>query len=54
VPQQRMQQVLEKALQMRVVEAQILDAALAGMPLAEARKRFGYHTLQRAPDALDA
>jgi regulator of RNase E activity RraA len=54
VPQQRMQQVLEKALQMRVVEAQILDAALAGVPLAEARKRFGYHTLQRAPDALDA
>lgn len=52
VPQQRMQQVLEKALQMRAVEQQILQAALAGMPLAESRKKYGYHTLQRAPDAL--
>ena len=23
-------------------------AALAGMPLTEARRKFGYHTLQRA------
>jgi hypothetical protein len=22
------------------------------MPLAEARKKFGYHTLQRSPDRL--
>ena len=25
-----------------------LAAALAGMPLTEARRKFGYHTLQRA------
>ena len=49
VPQRRMQEVLTKALETRVLEAQILEAALAGMPLAEARKKYGYHTLQRAP-----
>lgn len=54
VPHQRTQQVLEKALQTRAVEQQILEAALAGMPLAEARKKFKYHTLQRAPDTLNA
>ncbi|KQP49131.1 diguanylate cyclase [Pseudorhodoferax sp. Leaf274] len=54
VPRQRMQQVLEKALQMRDVEHQILQAALAGLPLAESRKQYGYHTLQRAPDSLGA
>ena len=52
VPQQRMQQVLTKALETRVVEAQILDAALVGMPLAEARRKFGYHTLQRSATTL--
>jgi len=49
VPRLRMQEVLTKALETRVLEARILDAALAGMPLAEARKKYGYHTLQRAP-----
>ena len=49
VPQRRMQEVLTKALETRVLEAQILEAALVGMPLAEARKKYGYHTLQRAP-----
>jgi hypothetical protein len=34
------------------VELQILEAALAGMPLSEARKKHGYHTLQRATAAL--
>jgi regulator of RNase E activity RraA len=48
VPRQRMQEVLTKALATREVEAQILEAALAGMPLTEARKKFKYHTLQRA------
>ncbi|KRC04559.1 diguanylate cyclase [Hydrogenophaga sp. Root209] len=52
VPHQRMRQVLTKALETRAVEAQILDAALDGMALAEARKKFGYHTLQRSPTAL--
>jgi regulator of RNase E activity RraA len=52
VPHQRMQDVLMKALETRAVEVQILEAALAGMPLLEARKKHGYHTLQRAPMAL--
>lgn len=48
VPKLRMQEVLTKALETREVEEQILAAALAGMPLTEARKKFKYHTLQRA------
>lgn len=49
VPQKRIQDVLTKALQTRKIEEQILSAALKGMPLSEARKQYGYHTLQRAP-----
>ncbi len=48
VPQQRLQEVLTRALATREVEAQILQAALDGLPLTEARKKFRYHTLQRA------
>lgn len=48
VPRLRMQEVLTKALTTRAREEQILAAALAGMPLTEARKKFGYHTLQRS------
>lgn len=48
VPQQRMREVLTKALDTRAVEEQILQAALGGLPLTEARKKFKYHTLQRA------
>lgn len=48
VPKQRMQEVLTKALETRAVEDQILQAALQGLPLTEARKKFKYHTLQRA------
>ncbi|HEY8359860.1 MAG TPA: RraA family protein [Ramlibacter sp.] len=48
VPKQRMQEVLVKALETRAVEDQILQAALGGLPLTEARKKFKYHTLQRA------
>lgn len=48
VPAQRMQDVLVKALETRHVEDQILQAALAGLPLTEAREKFKYHTLQRA------
>ena len=51
VPRAHMQDVLAKALETRVIEAQILAAALDGMPLAEARKQFKYHTLQRAADS---
>lgn len=51
VPQQRMQEVLTKALATRDVEEQILQAALAGLPLTEARKKFSYHTLQRAAES---
>lgn len=48
VPRPRLQEVLTKALETRAVEEQILQAALAGLPLTEARKKFRYHTLQRA------
>jgi regulator of RNase E activity RraA len=48
VPRQRMEEVLKRALATREVEERILAAALAGMPLTEARKQFGYHTLQRS------
>ncbi|MFS2034249.1 RraA family protein [Polaromonas sp. CT11-55] len=51
VPRARLQDVLAKALETRVIEEQILAAALAGTPLAEARKQFKYHTLQRAADS---
>lgn len=54
VPHLRLQEVLTKALETRVIEAQILGAALAGMPLAEARKQYGYHTLQRSPAMLSS
>jgi regulator of RNase E activity RraA len=48
VPSQRMREVLTQALKTRVVEEQILEAALNGLPLTEARKKFKYHTLQRS------
>lgn len=48
VPRQRMQEVLTKALQTRAIEELILQAALDGLPLDEARKKFKYHTLQRS------
>jgi len=52
VPRARMEEVLAKAMETRALESRILDAALGGMPLTEARKQFGYHTLQRSPDKL--
>lgn len=55
VPRPRLREVLTKALETRDVEEQILQAALAGLPLTEARKKFRYHTLQRAAKSpLDA
>lgn len=49
VPRQRAAQVFERAYVMQAVEARIVAAVLGGMPLAEARREFGYHTLQRQP-----
>jgi len=48
VPRLRMKEVLTKALTTREVEEKILQAALEGMPLNDARKKFKYHTLQRS------
>lgn len=48
VPAARAAEVFERALRTRAVEEQILSAAMAGTPLREARREFGYHTLQRA------
>lgn len=48
VPQARAQEVFERALRTRDVEARILNAALGGVSLRDARRQFGYHTLQRA------
>jgi hypothetical protein len=48
VPRLRMQEVLIKALSTREVEEKIVQAALEGLPLNEARKKFKYHTLQRS------
>jgi regulator of RNase E activity RraA len=47
IPQQREAEVLENAQLIHQREAGILADALAGSTIAEARKRFGYHDLQR-------
>ena len=49
VPAGRAAEVFEWALIMQAVEARIVAAALDGMSLAQARREFGYHTLQRKP-----
>lgn len=51
VPAARAQEVLQRALTMHAVEKQIVEAGLAGMTLAAARRMFAYHTLQRAPES---
>ncbi|UZN52617.1 RraA family protein [Cupriavidus cauae] len=48
IPRLQAPRVIERALRTRDVEQRILDAALAGMALREARRQFGYHVLQRA------
>lgn len=50
VPAARVMDVLKRALAMSEVEHGIVRAALTGMKLSEARRQFGYHTLQRAPE----
>ena len=47
VPRQREDEVLSAAAEIAVVEAQILAAVEAGMRLDEARRRHGYHQLQK-------
>ena len=47
IPEARAAEVFERALRTRDVEGKILEAALAGTSLGEARRQFGYHTLQR-------
>lgn len=49
VPAARVEEVLARAVVMRDVERRIVAAALEGVTLAQARRRFGYHTLQRSP-----
>ncbi len=49
VPSARIAEVLARALDMHDVEERILAAALGGMKLADARRTFGYHALQRTP-----
>jgi len=50
VPAARVMDVLKRALAMSEVEHGIVRAALSGMKLSEARRQYGYHTLQRAPE----
>ncbi|PLP96460.1 RraA family protein [Cupriavidus pauculus] len=47
IPAARAAEVFERAIRTREVEGKILEAALAGASLGEARRQFGYHTLQR-------
>ncbi|VFR26014.1 Demethylmenaquinone methyltransferase [plant metagenome] len=51
VPQARAGDVLRKALATQAAEARILADVLAGSTIADARRRHGYHTLQRGDDA---
>ena len=48
VPAAQAEAVFARALLTREKELRILEAALAGQPLRDARRAFGYHTLQRA------
>jgi len=47
VPVARASEVFDRALATRQVEAAILAEALAGARLSDARRKHGYHTLQR-------
>ena len=53
VPAAQAQAVVERALMTRELEDKILKAALAGEKLSDARKKYGYHVLQRSPDQLN-
>ena len=51
VPSGHEERVLEVARGVAATEDRILDDALGGMPLGEARRKHGYHQLQRADGA---
>lgn len=51
IPQDVEAAVLETAEHIHAREESILDAALGGASIADARARFGYHDLQRKADA---
>lgn len=48
VPRGRANEVFERALGLRADEQRIVDAALCGASLKQARQQAAYHTLQRA------
>ena len=48
VPARRAAEVFQRALALHVAELRIVDAALSGKTLAEARRQASYHTLQLA------
>ena len=50
VPRAHEERVLEAARAIVATEDRILDEALSGTPLGEARRRHGYHVLQRGED----
>ncbi len=50
VPRAHEERVLEAARAIGATEDRILDEALKGTPLGEARRRHGYHVLQRGED----
>jgi regulator of RNase E activity RraA len=51
VPAGRAHDVFQRAVVMQAVERRIVAAALDGVSLRDARRQFGYHTLQRKPSA---
>jgi 4-hydroxy-4-methyl-2-oxoglutarate aldolase len=51
VPGDRVAEILKAARSISAAETRITKAALEGMPLAEARARYGYHELQRGEPA---
>jgi regulator of RNase E activity RraA len=46
IPSARVEEVVDLAEEIESVEDEIVAVALGGTPLAEARRQFGYHTLQ--------
>jgi regulator of RNase E activity RraA len=52
IPSARADDVIQRAQAMQQTEQRIVAAGLSGMPLSEARRQFGYHTLQRKPDPV--
>ncbi|ATF92304.1 Putative regulator of ribonuclease activity [Cedecea neteri] len=50
VPQKHIEAVVDRALSMQKIEREIINDALKGMTLSEARKKHHYHQLQRNPN----